>query len=58
MLQLMKIHRLISLRNQYNKAKAEALRFMKTGDLKNYFAKLTEASRLKKEFSETVSMEI
>lgn len=58
MLQLMKIHRLNSLRAQYKKVKEESLNFMKTGDLKNYLKKLTEATKIQNEYTETLNIQI
>ena len=58
MLQLMKIHRLNSLREQYKNVKAEALRFMKSGDLKNYVQRLTKASKIQNEYIETLQMQV
>lgn len=58
MLQLMKIHRLISLKKQYNKLKSEAVKLMTSGDLKGYLEKLTQASKLRREFSETLNLKV
>ena len=58
MLEVMKINRLISLREQYLKSKAEAKKSMDKGDLKTYFDKLSKTNELKKEFSETLSMKV
>jgi len=58
MLELMKIHRLNSLRDQYKKVKAEAMKFMKTGDLKNYLKRLTKASKIQNEYLETLNMQV
>ena len=58
MLQLMKVHRLISLRQQYVKLKSEALKLMNAGDLKGYLEKLAQASKMKAEFSETLSLKV
>lgn len=58
MLQLMKIHRLNSLREQYKKVKAEAMKFMKSGDLKNYIKRLTKASKIQNEYIETLHMQV
>jgi len=58
MLQLMKIHRLNSLREQYNKVKTEAVKFMRKGDLKNYISRLAKASKIRNEYIETLSMQV
>ena len=58
MLQLMKIHRLNSLRDQYKKVKEESLNFMKTGDLKGYLKKLTQAAKIQNEYVETLHMQV
>ena len=58
MLQLMKINRLNSLRAQYNTVKCESLKFMKSGDLKNYLRKLTQATHIQNEYLETLNMEV
>ncbi len=58
MLQLMKIHRLNSLKEQYDHMKSEALKFMTKGDLKNYVRQLTKASMLRNEYMETLSMAV
>ncbi len=58
MLQLMKIHRLSSLREQYNKVKSEAVNLMRKGDLKNYIVKLAKASKIRNEYIETLSMQV
>lgn len=58
MLQLMKIHRLNSLRDQYKKVKAEAVKFMRKGDLKNYLSRLTRANKIEREYLETLSMQV
>lgn len=58
MLQLMKIHRLNSLRAQYDKVKSESLKFMQSGDLRNYLKKLTQAAKIEHEFNETLHMQV
>ena len=58
MLQLMKIHRLNSLKEQYNKVKSEAVRFMQKGDLKNYLRRLTKANKIEHELHETLNMQV
>jgi len=58
MLEVMKINRLVSLRNQYLKLKAEARKTMATGDLKDYYQKLSKANKIKNEISETLSMKV
>jgi len=58
MLQLMKIHRLNSLRDQYKKVKADSLKFMRTGDIKNYIKNLTKASKIQNEYLETLSLRV
>ncbi len=58
MLQLMKIHRLNSLREQYKKVKSEAMKFMTKGDLKNYLKRLTKASKIQNEYIETLNMQV
>lgn len=58
MLQLMKIHRLNSLRTQYDKVKVESLNFMKSGDLKNYLKKLAQAAKIENEFNETLHIQV
>ena len=58
MLQLMKIHRLNSLREQYNHLKSEAMKYMTRGDLKNYVKRLTKASKIQHEYIETLSMDV
>ena len=58
MLQLMKIHRLNSLKEQYNKVKSDAVKFMKNGDLKNYLKRLTKASKIEREYIETLNMQV
>ncbi len=50
-----KIQKLLELRKQYLNSKAEAVKTMNEGDLKTYFEKLTNTSKLKKEFSETLN---
>lgn len=57
MLEYLKTQRLIDLKNQTEKLKAEATKAMEEGDLKTYFEKLKKASALKAEFSETLSIE-
>lgn len=54
----MKINRLNSLRAQYNTVKSESLKFMKSGDLKNYLRKLTQATHIQNEYLETLNMEV
>jgi len=58
MLEVMKIHRLLSLRKQYMKSKLEARKSMDKGDLQNYFEKLKETNRLKSELSDTINMKV
>ena len=58
MLQLMKIHRLNSLREQYTKVKTEAMNFMQSGDLKNYLRRLTKATKIQNEYMETLKMQV
>ena len=58
MLQLMKIHRLNSLRDQYKKVKSESLKFMQSGDLKNYLRNLTKATKIQNEYLETLHMQV
>ncbi len=58
MLQLMKIHRLNSLRDQYKKVKEESLKFMQSGDLKNYLRNLTKATKIQNEYLETLHMQV
>ena len=58
MLQLMKIHRLNSLREQYKKVKSESLKFMQSGDLKNYLRNLTKATKIQNEYLETLNMQV
>jgi hypothetical protein len=58
MLQLMKIQRLISLRKQYNNLKYEAVKCMNSGNLKEYLEKLTQADKVRQEFSETLTMKV
>ncbi len=58
MLQLLKIHRLNSLKEQYKMVKADAKKFMRTGDLKNYLHKLSEATKIQREYQETLTLEV
>ncbi|GEM_PF-820928 len=58
MLQLMKIHRLNSLKAQYKKVKDESLKFMQSGDLKNYLRNLTKATKIQNEYIETLHMQV
>jgi hypothetical protein len=58
MLEALKATRLLSLREQYLKAKAEAKKSMNKGDLKSYFEKLNKTNKLKQEFSETLNMKV
>lgn len=57
MLKYMKAQRLLDLKNQTDKLKAEATQAMEAGDLKTYFDKLKKASELKAEISETIAIE-
>jgi hypothetical protein len=54
----MKIHRLNSLREQYNNVKSEAMKFMQSGDLRNYLKRLTKATKIQNEYMETLKMQV
>lgn len=54
MLQFLKVNRMMDLKNQSAKLKAEATKAMEAGDLKTYFDKIKKASELQREFSETL----
>ncbi|MDZ4845000.1 MAG: hypothetical protein SH857_05555 [Chitinophagales bacterium] len=54
----MKIHRLNSLKAQYKKVKDESLKFMQSGDLKNYLRNLTKATKIQNEYIETLHMQV
>jgi hypothetical protein len=58
MLQQLRMQRLLDLRAQALKKKAEAKKSMEKGDLKTYYENLNAAKKLKEEFSETLSMEV
>lgn len=58
MLEILKANRLLNLKKQELKLRKEALQSMHTGDLKAYYKKLQEVDKLKKEFSETVKLEV
>ena len=58
MLELLKTQRLIDLKNQCNEVKEAAVKSMEQGDLKTYFDQITKADKLKREFSETLKLEV
>ncbi|GIV32847.1 MAG: hypothetical protein KatS3mg031_0382 [Chitinophagales bacterium] len=57
MLELLIHHRLLSLRKQYKKVMSEAVNYMQNGNLKEYLHKLMEASKIRNEYSETLTLQ-
>lgn len=56
MLEILKINRIQKLKSQYKRTKAEAIKFMRSGDLKNYIRKLTEVQKIEAEYLDTLSL--